>query len=490
MGELIMRNKITDGQCAPLHVRAFALLIVIVIMTGCNNSDYTESPLQDDSLKTPVVTSSKNGHNETFSNETPAHSWTPPPIPVDTIQVDETQTGELVIVMPPWGGVWLDPVISRYKEIYPNVNLIIENDGNNQNPYAYGVRISAELAAGKGPDIIFPSHMFEADNYKMANAGAFLDLNELIEQDTGWSLDDYVKGVLDGGIYKGKRYVIPTGYSVNVFVTLSSNLSGIGFDVSKRDNPVLFMNEVMRTLPNARTNPIFQSMVGGSMWYSLYSALGIQLADYETNTVLPDEETLEKLLKAYQPYRLFDHIIDEAQISHLLNGIVMFAVESRVPSFLSLVSQLKTEGEFQMFVMPDMNGKIHATGGNLVAVRSGSQNKQNAWNFIKLLLSPEIQSNSINNNIPVHKDSIAVCVDRLRNSFDGTSGNMIFTKLSDEETLTFINLITSIDYCTAYFSLPTDYMLHEHMTPYFEGKVSYETAINGLRNQLRLYVSE
>jgi hypothetical protein len=33
-------------------------------------------------------------------------------------------------------------------------------------------------------------------------------------------------------------------------------------------------------------------------------------------------------------------------------------------------------------------------------------------------------------------------------------------------------------------------MFYDHMTPYLENKVSYDTAIAGLRNQLKLYVSE
>ncbi|MDR2572251.1 MAG: extracellular solute-binding protein [Oscillospiraceae bacterium] len=472
------------------------MMFVLIMLAGCG-----DTPLATDSIdehNSPASTPSDSGNNpaptpsdsdnDLGTDPTEPPFWAPPPIPIETLEIDPTQTGELVIYPPPFSLFWLDPVINLYKEVYPNVDLIIEDLGNDF--YAYGTRVSAELMAGTGPDIIFPALMFGADMFKMADAGAFLDLNELIEQDDSFNLDDYIKPVMDGGIYRGKRYIMPFSYTVNVMLSTPSKLNEIGFDISQMDDPLSFINEVVRTLPKAQENSMFQSTLSGGMWIYLLTSSGTKYIDFETNTVLPNEEFLEDLVKAYKPYRPFDHAIYDAQHTHLLNGTVIFGGCSNILDFIMLGSQLKTFGDIQMNVIPDISGNIRTFNTLGASIRASSDNNQNAWNFIKLLLSQENQSRDTFQNIPVHKNSIIAQIESKYNYWDGAMDNMVFTKLSADEIQTFIDMVININQSSAFHSSPADAIFLKHIELYYKDEITYDDAIARVRNDLNLYLSE
>jgi multiple sugar transport system substrate-binding protein len=457
-----------------------AAAFILTMLSGCGTPTQETIPPTDNN-GVPVTTDDP-------STEPSPDLWSPPPISFDPTQTDPDQIGELVIYLPPHSWYWLNPTINFYREIYPNVELIIEDIGNDY--YAYSTRVSTELMAGSGPDIFFPTLMFDADMFKMADAGAFLDLNEFIEQDDSFNLDDYIKPVLDGGIFRGKRYLMPFEYNVNVFVSIPEKLDEIGFDMSEIGSPISFMDEIVRTMPKAQTNRNFKTMATGSMWWALHTASRMKYADFEANTVLPYEETLEKLVRAYKPYFSFDGAVYETHLRDLRNGVTMFGVCGNITDFFFLASQINTISDIQMNVIPDMNGKIHVRSTGAATIRSGSPNQQNAWNFIKLMLSPENQSRDTFQNMPVHKRSLIAHIERLYNFCDGVKDHFIFTKLSNEDVQAYIALITAIDYSSSFDSSQTNMMFHDYMMPFWEDKVSYETAIAGLKNDLRLYMSE
>jgi multiple sugar transport system substrate-binding protein len=467
-----------------------ALTLMIAMLAGCNGGAVDPEPTPEDN-RSSIAT------NDSDADETPTPAWTPPPILVEATQVDPDQTGDLVIYLPPYV-LWTNPLIDLYKKIYPNVNVIIE-DFSNTDWRGYSTQLSAELAAGKGPDIIFPSIMFESDINKMVGAGAFLDLNEMIEQDASFAFDDYVKEVIDGGIYHdGKRYVMPYTYIPSIYISSTAALNEIGFDMSKTSDIVSFWNETIRTLTKAQTNHNFRSMFNGSIGRDLLFSSGIRLVDYENNLILPDEEKLIKLLDIYKLLYPIEsdssRQISDLRSAHLIEGAILFSTAPQLGFTIGLASELKTEGGFEMNVMPGIDGKIHASTNSTVAIRSGSPNRQNAWNFIKLMLSPEVQSDSyLIMGVPVHKKSLFAEIDILRNLYDKTAGGFIgtnSTKLSEGEIQIFTDMLINVNYCNAYVSHPINSMFIEHMTPYLKGEVSYDTAINRLRNQLSLYVSE
>jgi ABC-type glycerol-3-phosphate transport system substrate-binding protein len=338
----------------------------------------------------------------------------------------------------------------------------------------------------------------------MALAGAFLDLNTFIGQDADFNLDDYVRGVIDGGLFNGKRYLMPYAYYLPVYAASTKVVNDIGFDMSKTSDMLSFISEISRTFSQAQSNPNFQTMLWpGGMLSEIRAFSGVPIADFETGTALPDEENLRKLLEAYKPYFPVDDNFDNVvrnigtpKPDHLINGTVTFLDTQLLWGFFETAARLKQlEVDFEMFTVPGVDGKVYAEGINTVAIRAGSPNQQNAWNFIKLLLSAESQKGTYAVVWkPVNKEALVWEVERWYNYFSGSVQDrpgaefILYAKLSEAEKQAYLNLLLNVDDSNAYHS--GGLAFDTHMIPFLEGDVSYETAINGLRNHLTLYVSE
>lgn len=84
-------------------------------------------------------------------------------------------------------------------------------------------QMSTEIMAGEGPDIIVLDN--ELPISKLINQGAFADLNQLIENDNGdraLNLDDYNEDLLNTGVFKGKRYMMPMLIEPDIYISNSA----------------------------------------------------------------------------------------------------------------------------------------------------------------------------------------------------------------------------------------------------------------------------
>ena len=79
-------------------------------------------------------------------------------------------------------------------------------------------KISTEIMAGKGPDIISLNQKLPFE--KLIDNGSFADIDELAElYKSDIDFDDYNSTIMDCGIYNGKRYIIPITYCPNILIT-------------------------------------------------------------------------------------------------------------------------------------------------------------------------------------------------------------------------------------------------------------------------------
>lgn len=459
----------------------FALMISA--LTGCGGASADEGSGLSGENQDP---------QDIYDTLVEMYPWmTRPSIDGESFETDLKQTGRLVICSPypSWTNT-LTPVVELYKKIYPNVEVFVENTGNDVT--AYGPQVSVALMAGKGPDILFPRYMYNEDIFRMIDAGVLQDLNELMEQDESFNLDGYVKPIMDGSVvHSGQRYFMPYSYLVSCYLSIPSKLDEIGFDSGKTSDTLSFINEVVRTLPEAKKNPGFNQMLNTNLLSVSLITSGIRCVDRETKTALPDEDLLEAFMKAYKPYYLSDTYTredNENKIAAQLNsGQILFGEVRDLTGFVAAAGTVKKTNDFQVSVIRDINGKIPTFDVMTIAVRAGTPNRQNAWNFIKLMLSPENQSRDLFQYIPVHIDSIyAVAEIKYRAYYDGGR----IAKLNAEEMDAYLSIITNVSAGSAYMELPYWGIAGQYMDAYLKDEMSYDDCAARVKNDLMLYLSE
>ena len=424
-------------------------------------------------------------------------------------KVDLTPTNELVLDIPRyrWFPQYYKDAIEEFEEQYPDVKVTVNRLGDKEDHTMeqYQTALTNELMAGAGPDVILTDY-FTSDLYKTMDTGAFLNLSSIISGDKNFNMGDYNSSIMSSGYYKGGQYIIPLGYTVQIKVAEQSGLHKIGFDMNKVTDCTSFVREISNCLPKAQENPLFRGMFDWPILTRMLRVSGILLVDEKTNTALPDEVAIRAFCEAYQPY--YDTDYDDtdyaeytgSQYDLYSQGIMPFGYTSNNTDWIFYYTYLKTKSGNPVVIAPkSVDGGLRATVTNGVAIRSGSTNQLNAWNFIKILLSTQLQEKQPGNGrmgYPVNTAALKVLLNSfktmgIRGISSGENGNekVDFSLLTSEDIDHFQTTLNSVSSCTLLCE-PMENLFMKCMEPYFKKERSLDSCMQDLKRQLNLYVSE
>jgi len=408
----------------------------------------------------------------------------------DDIEPDLTQTGELVLYLPQWPEPWYyRPFVELYNRVYPNVEVTVKGFGNDYT--AFETSLSTELMAGTGPDILYTSIISNLDIQKLAASRVFMDLNEFIESDDSFDIDDYIKPVMDSGIINGKRYLMPYSYRITALGYVPRKLDEIGFDTTKISDPISFIEEIGRTMPKAQENEKFKYIYNGDwLLHDLLKYSGIRIVDIETKEILPDEEYFERLIKAFKlvfpNYNWHYNDWPESVAEEMQAGVTLFNYYYDPLNFVLTVGNQKKYGDYQVQTIQSINGENLISHLRSLAIREGSPNKQNAWNFVKLMLSAENQGRDLFFGIPVRSEYILPRTMKIHEDYVGR----VIAPISNKEIETFLSMAINVDTSKNYNTWFYAQFIRSHLESYFNDEISYEDAVAMIKNDLRLYISE
>ncbi|MCL2747153.1 MAG: extracellular solute-binding protein [Oscillospiraceae bacterium] len=426
--------------------------------------------------------------------------------PIPDTPIDLTPTDELVLYLP--GYQFLDPgfmaAVKAFENTYPGVKVTVEVIGApDRVPEGdYQTRINTEAMAGTGPDVFLTSYFF--DMYETMELGAYLNLEPIIAEDEDFALEDYNGTVMDAGVYKGGRYIIPLKYYLPILLTEQGILDDIGFDIAQDVNFISFFNEVADSLPKARENPSFIRLLGDRIAYEFTQIAGVSLIDREREIILPDEKGLRAVCESYKPYWVIDSLRDDQATtfggnvwSVIQEGAIVFG-EYQLDIFNTVfdLSQMKATGYTPVLsAIRRADGGLNASVGQSVAIRAGSPNQLNAWRYIKILLSESMQNGGSDIarscGFPVNKAALRRELDGILKEdtlINTPEGKRIFQAVPWSDKEPYLVLHESITSCTLP-DMATNW-LYSSMKPWFDGKKSYEDCLEDLRQRLTLYFSE
>lgn len=161
------------------------------------------------------------------------------------------------------------------------------------------------------------------------------------------------------------------------------------------------------------------------------------------------------------------------------------------PDFEILCLLGGAEGGILVPKMSAEAGRMRADSLYTAAISASSPNKENAWNFIKLLLGESYQ-NQLLGGLPVRKDSLELWFEKQYEEFGkdavlvgGVSCPGISRKQVDaaKEAVLHARLYFPIGY-----EISKNYS--EAMQPYYEGEKTVEACLEEFRDYLEIYYSE
>lgn len=375
----------------------------------------------------------------------------------------------------------------------------------------YTKRLSTELMAGEGPDVIMFQPYMSLSLRKIMDMGALADLDEFIKNDPEFKIDNYNKVVMDSGLYQGKRYVIPLFYSVTAFLTTEGLLSRNGFYPGQWT-----LDDLEKQISNLRSNNwtgennvYFHLNYWVSLFDLIYSSRQ-KFIDYERRKTYLDTPEFIRLLKLFKtiqevklPNEVFFKYGNYVYEVMKNNQLLIFSTPGLLdPKCLwkeANYINYYLDGQAKLYPFPAVNGdqNYNATPEYLIAMNQQCQNKQLAYEFIKTFLSEEIQSGDIVVRVPVNKAAF----EKLLVKYAGEQGegesikpygkSVQFSSSPLPSSLVedLRNIISNITTCEIQDSILSS-MISEELSGFLEGKCTAEEAAKAMERKVQLYLNE
>lgn len=410
------------------------------------------------------------------------------------------ETNELVVYSDGTAS-FLAEAIGLFKKQYPEVNVVTKALGQDE----YLTLIRTEIPAGSGPDFLVSIAKDLPDVYKTMVTGIFEDLNPYFTNDDEIDLSSFNEGVLSGGVMRERRYLVPIMYGLNTVITTEEALAENGISSADLLTFDGFCDSCAKFKENNPDSHLFSSGVtlGSSFDYlkEMTQSFAIEMIDYDRQAVALDHDAFQKAMDTVKLwYKKGRPDVNEGNESVLLaRRYCLFNNRtSRDISMFLDMEVLKEKEETPLLVaIPDQFDGVTAQIMYYYAMPQASANKLNAWRFLKILLSEDIQlgnpqASSIWNvntflGLSVHNESVKKRLDLIREKLPGEYDE--FIPISAEETEAFYDITTRVTRSVLLPPILKTY-LKDNMEPYLKKKAEFEDCYNDLRNVLKLYKDE
>lgn len=303
-----------------------------------------------------------------------------------------------------------------FEDAYPEIEFIYVRvpDYTYENQTDEGIsgnmsRLRAQIMSGQGPDLFLLSAenpLLFADPYKHMGAGVFLDLSPyMAELSQGLHLNE---ALLTAGTMNGAQYLLPLSCMVLCLVADNNDFSGCGAESG--DAPAGFLQKL---LDYYGEKPFACGLGIPSVLPS--RALGRPVLDYETNTVVLDEEAQRYFSLLARSMSLRENLGDTAynvsdfpsEIFPFIIGILGgdFNVERAAYQLLCL------EDPPLILPIPNGQGGVTACVDFYAGVRANSSNVSLAVALLRSLIETDTMTDTLGNGgigfaLPLNRDAL------------------------------------------------------------------------------------
>lgn len=462
-----------------------AVIIVLVCCAGCAKKDSSSQPdmtaLETDGNVSGNANSVVNESNVNSGEEQKSGKY-----------VQTEMKGEITISTM-YNMEFLTTAAENFMRKYPDVKVTVnesielsDSDVNGADKMEqYRTGLNTKIMSGKAEDIIFTQQL---PIKKYMDMGAFEDLSSYIETDPDINNENYFMNVIESARDKdGHLYIVPYKANFEVISFEKELLSGEdyfkGKDSLRFSEAIEYAKQKMEQTNKKNT---YLTLLGRDGYvYSLVRENFNSLIDYNGKKAnIASSKYVEWLKNAKE----FDNkgYFNPPGLD-FYNTKYYFVLNSDFDVQAAFYN-LSPGGNCQGKPVADSEGNVYTSSSNFIGISSSSKNKEIAWEFIKYVLSDEIQSHPSLSTVgtAVNRKGFNTLVERcLKFYTDGTNQQISF----DDYKNLLEQWVNQINKCDLYDPTITDYF-GEEQKKFFDGKQTAEQTVNNLQNKITQYLKE
>ena len=371
-----------------------------------------------------------------------------------------------------------------YTARFPNVQLEWKQFDSMED---FTFILTAELAAGKGPDLIAYHRETFPDIYKLAETGVFMNLDIFLNEDPTFDKSAYIGAVFDGGYIRSERVFIPIVFDQAYVIADQATLHKAHITLSDTPTFSEWSDQIKAFLKSddcAGAIRLFDDIYPNFALF--FTQSGVQILDYETKELYIDREEFHQFIDFYQEIYPFGNQKEYPDtrmgpfpdiMDALVHGELLFDIASEEYTVFEIVEDMEAK-EYPdiIFPFPRFGGsKSICTGYEFLSINHAGRNKRNAYEFMKIMLSEPVQSWYFSG--AVHKKALALRTsEEYVAALDG-QGNSLHEFTQGAEYYNF-------------YSKQLIHIVYDTFLPYFKKQAPYDHCIEILRDKLMIYINE
>lgn len=459
-----------------------ALFIVVFVLCGCGNGAEPETTGErnDVPMQETGGVSGTEKRSETEEKTSDVQEAVP--------YVQPEMKGEITISCL-HAEEFLNTAAEQFMKLYPDVKVTInsykESSGESM-VEDYRTYLNTRIMTGKAEDILFTSFL---PITKYSEMGVFEDLNEYIQKTPELNDENYFMNILQAAKEdSGEIYIIPYMARFDTLefsaVLMSehggneSDMQGIHFgtamdlakqlvDETGKNNAFLIPMKEVSYAHYLIKDSIRQFIDGGTKKVSLDTAEYIALLES---------------VKVLSENGYFDTDID------FYNMEYYFAAECDYDVQGAYYSMDTKNGPNYCMPLTDAEGRTLVKSNPCVAVNSASENKDLAWEFIRYLLSDEVQTLPSLHGPTVSRKGLEAVAERYYAFYkEGNGGAGLGSEAEYKAILE--SWMEQINGCDTLDGAIMD-LIDEENNKYFSGQQTAEDTAGRLQRQLEQYFNE
>lgn len=399
--------------------------------------------------------------------------------------------------------MWLDQnvrnTIIDFNKTNENYRITVKEYGSDDYQTSM-TQFNNDLTSGNCPDLIDISNI---EFSKYASKGVFEDLYAYMEKD-GINRSDYLENIFKAYEVDGKLYGFIPQFYIN---TMAAKTSKIG------DMPGWTLQDLLNFAEANNPDNLFSYGSRDSIfYYCIYNNID-DFINWETGECHFNSEEFIRTLEFAAKFPEEPDYNDEEGTSAKLRNDKVLLMQTSVSSVQEYQMMNGLFGEEVTFIgYPNSEGKgnlIQPTSGS-VAISGKSKHKDGAWEFVKVLLSEEYQSEIVDGHawgFPVKKSALdkqfemdmtpeyytdenGKQVEAPKTSWGYDDFQMDIMAASQEEVDAVKEIITSAEKTTTSINEELNNIIQEETAAFFNSQKSAKDTADVIQNRVQIYVNE
>jgi ABC-type glycerol-3-phosphate transport system substrate-binding protein len=410
----------------------------------------------------------------------------------------------------------------KTRELEDGSTVSISEGNDDQEMMDYIFRLNAQLMSGQGPDILA---MDVLPYYKYAESGLLEDLRSFMDADEGFKAGAYRDNIIKNVRYKGGQYIIPLDFGYE-FLSFDKNKVSSEAALKLREKNMFTYAEISGLIKDKFTADSSGARVidfqGGAhhAFRTLFKGDYKKYVDLENKKANFKDGSFVELLNWINEQRLNGYFRPEflsleENSQDYIDSQALYYYKYQIDMVLKNIFVPKDDQpSSSAFPIPDIDeiaGLLTNEAGQpafrcyqTYGMNANSKNKTLAWEFIKFMLSDEMQQSLNLLGFPVNNaafiENSKVNMTKIPNYAPQADGEYTvdgYHELRDEkyvrayeDYMVYHNgFVDTLSLYTTTDQIISD-MVNSEVELFFGGKKSAEMVADTLQNKVFLYLNE